>query len=482
MLSGKLTSTLQALTHEEWKELQLFMESPYHNRGKEAAPTLALFCFFQAHADDFAHPNFTKEAAYAAAFPNTPTISGKLEKLMGRLYGLACRFIALQQEHTPDWLALATFYQGRNLPNLARQQHKAGMEALQNSTTLDAQHYWLQFNLNKTMAAYNGQYDPKASGHYLSQALQSLDLYYLLEKLDYACSLYSQGFHNNLQADIEHSASLHLLEGMLRLMADGQQLQAPAIAAYHAAHELLRNYEAANQTYSKKLENALNEHGQRLSAESNKSLHTILRIHAVGRYNLGNQAYLPVAFRLYQQHLANGWLYYDGKILPETMMNIVSLGLRNDEAAWVLDFLQAHRHRTAGNYPAEEAYQFNMAHYYFHCREFEKAGQLLNQDFQHFYQKMGARRLELMVLYEEQSVLLSSKMEAFKMLIFRLSKTHLTEKLRQLNNNFIDFLRQITHPATLGNSSRIEKLKAKLAQKERVAERDWLLRKLEGMR
>jgi hypothetical protein len=73
-------------------------------------------------------------------------------------------------------------------------------------------------------------------------------------------------------------------------------------------------------------------------------------------------------------------------------------------------------------------------------------------------------------------------MEAFKMYIFRQSRKQMTEKHRHFNNNFIDALRQIIHPSTLRNPRRIDKLKAKMLTQERMAERGWLLEKLEAMR
>ncbi|MCB0643632.1 MAG: hypothetical protein KDC44_18420, partial [Phaeodactylibacter sp.] len=94
---------------------------------------------------------------------------------------------------------------------------------------------------------------------------------------------------------------------------------------------------------------------------------------------------------------------------------------------------------------------------------------------------LAARRLEIKILYELQSPILESKIEAFKVYIFRLSQTKLPDKPKEGNNNFLDLLRQVIHPKTYHNPERAQKLLDKLAEKKVVAERDWLEAKLAAL-
>ena len=125
---------------------------------------------------------------------------------------------------------------------------------------------------------------------------------------------------------------------------------------------------------------------------------------------------------------------------------------------------------------------FNITQYFFYKKQYGQTEEQLLDHYENFYYKVAARRLEIKLLYEQESEILSSKTEAFKMFIFRLSKKQLPEKLKQLNNNFIDFVRQIIHPKTLGNKKRIESIKQKITRKGKVAERDWLLEKINELR
>lgn len=84
--------------------------------------------------------------------------------------------------------------------------------------------------------------------------------------------------------------------------------------------------------------------------------------------------------------------------------------------------------------------------------------------------------LEIQVLYEQDSPLLDARLDAAKIFIFREKKIPAEKKL--LLNNFLDMLKQILNPKTLGNRKRIEKLKEKIQALNGVAEHDWLTEKL----
>ena len=98
------------------------------------------------------------------------------------------------------------------------------------------------------------------------------------------------------------------------------------------------------------------------------------------------------------------------------------------------------------------------------------------------YYKIASKRLEIMVYYEMRSPILESKMTAFKVYLFRVSHKLLPDLAQQGNNNFIDILKQIYNPLTLGNDNRIDKLILKINQKRGIVEREWLLQKLEELR
>ena len=91
------------------------------------------------------------------------------------------------------------------------------------------------------------------------------------------------------------------------------------------------------------------------------------------------------------------------------------------------------------------------------------------------------RKLELKIYFETDSMLLTSKIDNFKLFIFRQGKKNLAENVYLMNNTFIDMLRSMAAPGMAGNTKRVQKLQQKLAETPLIAERKWLEGQLEKM-
>ena len=73
-------------------------------------------------------------------------------------------------------------------------------------------------------------------------------------------------------------------------------------------------------------------------------------------------------------------------------------------------------------------------------------------------------------------------MDAFKIFIYRLPEGSFNRRSKEMNRNFIDLLRQIKLPKTLGHPDRIDKLAEKVRASPQLSDKEWLLDKLELMR
>lgn len=187
---------------------------------------------------------------------------------------------------------------------------------------------------------------------------------------------------------------------------------------------------------------------------------------------------------MYQLHLEKGYLYQEDDLLNlSTFGNLVTMGLKLEQFDWVYNFIESCKGKITGTDAPEDIYSFNVAQYYFAIKDYDSSLDSLSFNFEDLYYKMAAKRLELKVYYEMQSELLESRMDAFKILTFRLSKKMLSTTHQKANNNFIDLLKQIINPKTKGNTGRIEKLIEKINnQKKTLSEKEWLLDILESMK
>ena len=91
--------------------------------------------------------------------------------------------------------------------------------------------------------------------------------------------------------------------------------------------------------------------------------------------------------------------------------------------------------------------------------------------------------MELKILFEQREVdFLDSKVSAFKAYISRTSPELISSQFKKMNFNFANFLAQINHPKTLHDHKRQGKIEQKIHATESVAEREWLLEKLEELK
>ncbi|MFK7806171.1 MAG: hypothetical protein AB8F74_00090 [Saprospiraceae bacterium] len=312
---------------------------------------------------------------------------------------------------------------------------------------------------------------------HLPAALNRLDHYFLLVKLDLACQLLS--FHQMI-APVEYTKSLKTIE-LLAPLLEEEYFDVPAVKVYYKAYCLLRSTGDASSNFTA-FENELNKYENDISLDQLKLLNAIIRNYSVTQYHRGIDGYLSKAFSLYQKHLKEGYLYYEDKILPSTMANIVVFGLRMKAFDWVFDFLGEHKNKITGTTYPKIVFQLNLANYYFYTAAYEQALDSLLFNSEDTYYRLSAKRLEIKIFYETKHILLLPRIDAFKIYIYRLTPQNISKKQKEGNRNFIDLLKQIHLPKTYQNEKRIDKLITKINSLNSIADKTWLLDKLDGLR
>ena len=468
MENSKLVELIRALNTKELKRLALFLDSPYHNSGPRAVLLKRLFEVIRDGELD-------QQQIFSDLYPDLPFVEGRVEKLMSLLVNLVQQFIQheqLSQADRPQMsLKLSKFFREKGLEkrfllNLNQMQAQLSRNPVQS-----LEHNYLQFQLEYERSIFQATKNQRSDDLNLLKSIKAFDHYYLLGKLSHIVTILAQTVHASLDITRAMRVVEELdLDELCADFPDDAHLQ-----ALLEAYKILSKYPSENaEKEFLALRSILKEKSASIPANAMQMLHTILRNYAISNYTKGNQDYLQISFELYQQHLELGYLYYDGKLTPSVLKNIVTIGLRCQAYDWIEQFLEAHQHKITGTEFPEDIYNFNLANLYFHQKNYEQAINLLGDKYSDLYFNTAARRLEIMIYYELNSPLLEPKMEAFKIYIFRLAKTKLPQKRKDLNNHFLDLLRQFIHPKTYKNQERIQKLYEKLDGMDVVAERDWL--------
>ena len=147
---------------------------------------------------------------------------------------------------------------------------------------------------------------------------------------------------------------------------------------------------------------------------------------------------------------------------------------------WALQFIEDNKFKIAGYEQSLEPYKYNMANYLFYSRHYDRCLEYLQEGhYEDLHYKVWARILELKVYYETIPEVVSSKLNAAKMFFHR--DELLPDEKRILFNAFVDVLKQMVASNTLGNEKRVQSILQKVKEAPFIAERYWLIEKLEEM-
>ncbi|MEM1322442.1 MAG: hypothetical protein AAGG75_19420 [Bacteroidota bacterium] len=474
MYNSKLIAYLKVLTAEELKQLSRFMQSPYFFE-KPPAPVLQhLLTFLRPFHPDFPKEKVNKAAAFTYCFPGQAFDQKKIEFKMYDLFKVIEQFIVQHFTSTQTidhQLVQLRFLRERGLAHHFDLTIKRIRRAQQKRTERGAVFYRQQFELAREVMLKESRRRLRGSDLNLPQVHQSLDIDYLVNKLEYACHLLAQSKHH---LPLEAAPHLTFLQYLQPALAAGHYADIPQVQLYFAALQWLQEEKEPSASFTKELK----KYRHALPADQLKSIHTLYRNYCVRKYNEGEEKYLHYLYDIYCMSLEEGLLFNNGGLLQSTMQNMVSIGLKLRKYDWVHQFLQQYRDQIVDTTAPEEVYSFNLARYHFALRQFEEALDCMPTEYEDLYYKIEARLLEVKIYYEQDSELLDHKMQACKVYLHRISNALLPKVQQEGFNNFIDFLKQICHPRTFKNEKRIEKLQAKLAATKVITDREWLAEKL----
>lgn len=473
MQKSKLTEHLKCLSEQEIHALRRFLLSPYFHEKALPEAVLTLFEDLIQYGNTYDSPELDKYRLYARIFPDSPMVKSRLEKTMTRLLQEIQRFIAWEMQHrqqTPedDALQLLQFYKEKGLFEAFEHLTEKLRKQLQDNPVQDSAYFKRLYQLEAAYCAFLAWNNDRKSDLNLHAVIPPLAYAQILEQLEYAV-LY-----------LSHAKVTPLNSGILPLHPERwyDQLEQmaypkpPLAEVYINAYELLR--QKPDPALFLKFHESLEKHENKLPEDLVKNFQALARNYCIREFNNGNESFFSVAFHMYKQHLERGYLYRNDKLHAIVLKNLVSMGLRMGEYAWVIQFLEAHRERISGMVHPEEAYRFNLALCRFYIRDYAAVLEGLQHSYEDIFYKTAAKRLEIKALYELQSPILEFRLEAFNILIFRMGGKQLSDVYINGNKRFIALLRRILSPSTLHNARRIQKLRQNLQAEHTIVEKEWL--------
>ncbi len=477
-----IVELIRTLQPEECADFDLFLSGSWLNPDKPTEEIRRLFhCILEA-LNRAAPQALQKEQMYPALFPGKPEIKGKLEKLMAETHKQLRTFLQIRQYLEPKnafqrQLDLAAYYQSRGLPDrylqtLGRLNAEQDQEPWKNT-----EYFFRQFQLEFSLHEHQSVGNQKKGDLNIPSVLRNLDIYYHLHRLDLLNYFLLQSRATNLE--ISEEIRFALQENAL----PERYLQESGLLLISYRIFNLLQVEEPQPTDFQEIAHLIQQYETQLAPPKLEQCYAYLRNLCVILIHNGREDFWPSLHQLQRDNLQRGFLYHaehEGKLTPSAVLNLVSVALHVGQVNWVGAFLESHRDRIIGDNETADFYRLNRACHRFALGQLDAALDDIPPSSPYLDYHLMARRLEIKIYYEQQSDLLPYKVDAFKMLISRMSKKYLSASLRERNANFINLVFQLQQTAPQ-DKKRAGKIMARLQSKQGMAERQWLEEKVKAI-
>jgi hypothetical protein len=398
----------------------------------------------------------------------------KYARLLSDLTKVLERFLVMEYTYSRDTdrsLALLDIYNSRGIDSCVEPVIKSATDSISKNTSRDASYYLSRYLIDEQHNAFIENLDRRDSEKRLSQTMQSLDTYYILQKLKFlASSLHYQKFLNI-------SSQLHFTDQVLQFAKSEVFDEVPLVKIYLAIIYTLQEKDGdRNFDHLRKL---LSNHIHLFPIPEAEQLYAFAVNYCIRMINKGDLTYVQKILILYKQQLTDGLLTHTGNISPWEFKNIVTTALRAKELKWAATFIEEY----ASYIPErdrENAYTFNMARYAFAAKKYDRVLELLGTvDYDDVFYQLDAKTTLMKTYYElgEYQPLQSLK-ESFRILLSR--KRLISDTQRTVYGNFVRYILKLFR-ADVKDQKKIASLRLEIEKTKQMADKGWILEKLEEM-
>ncbi len=472
MKGNKLLTLLESFNKYELNRLRKFVESPFFNENEILVDLYDMIDTFLRSTKT----ELNQEVIWKQLFPDKPYDDVKYRRLNSDLNKLAQDFLAIEDFKTQP-LAFDA-YQLRLLNAKGLDKHYLAVQRNIDRTKERLELRDAMYFYNSTMIEYEKHlYLEKhevmrTKKVNLDAADFQLDCFFLSLKLKNYCDAIN--YKNILNIDI----NVGMITELLEIIQAERYQEIPAVAIYYQVLLTLTNHD--EQTHFFKLRNLLNGNNTKFQQQEMRNMYIFAQNYCIKKINTGHQEYYKELFAIYKTLIETGIILNKGVIVPWDYKNITSVGLRVSEYVWVEKFIKNYN----GNLP--KAYQknaltYNLAILNFHKKEYNEVITLLrDMTYRDVFDALQGRWLLVKTYYElDEYDALDALIDSFR--IFLRRNKSISKSYQKMYMNAIKFLQRIIKIPYESKAS-AEKLQLQIKDCQPIAERRWLLTKLEEAR
>ena len=464
MKDPKLFELLKSLSIYELRRLGSYVESPYNNSNKQ------LISFHQLISNY--HPQYDpastdKKNLFKHLFPKQKYEDKKIRYLFTDYTRQLENFLVDESLSRQDSLKdqiLRKELAARNCSKAYRTKFQGGIP----HSTEDADYFLHQYQAAYTHLDLWISRQKRKEEQNIEVVIEHLDKFYFAKKLELSCAV--QNFRNVLSMNYKNN----FREELVGLIQSHDYGKVPIISVYNQI--LLTLTEEENEKHFDKLLEIIPLHEKKISLQQLREIYQYAMNYCIKKINKGNTAYFKTLFGIYKIILPKNILLTE-KFLPQfDYKNIVTIALRMKEFSWAKKFIEDYKPFLRKE-DLENAYTYNLAHWYFHNREYSKTLSLFQRvKYTDVYYQLDIRSILLKTYFEQDDAeAFFYHASAFRTYIRR--NKLVSDYQRTSYRNFIKYSGQLLRAN--GNLKKISGIKKELEEKKQVADINWLLQKTE---
>jgi hypothetical protein len=417
--------------------------------------------------------NITKESTFAAIFPFEKKYDDhKVRLASSLLLQLIEDFWAAEDakaDNVKNKRIVATQYRLRNLEKHFLRIFNEAKQSIDSQVFRNASYHFQQYELE--LEGYRFDSAIRKESERLQHISNHLDHAYYSLKLRQACLAIN--YQNVYKAIHEQSMISEIINHIERNHLE----QIPSVGVYYFAFKSLSAPENTAHFFSFKI--LLFEFSAVFPPDEARDLYLIGINYCIKKHNSGEADFLKPELELYQEGLKNRYLYINNFITKFTYRNVVTLALTLQEYAWAEKFIEEYKNELEP-LQREGNYKHCLARLAYEQKNYGKVLALLQQaDYEDILINLAAKALLLKALYETSADdALEAHLDAMQTYIKRKSQIayHKENYL-----NLIKFTKRLLF-IDVQKKELFLQLETEIQETKALAEKKWLLAKLEELK
>lgn len=475
MKGKKLIQLLQSLSEEEFKRLQSFIQSPFHNSNKRL---LKVYHLLKPHFPYFQSKQLEEGRLFSQLFPKDAFDDYKLRRLFSQFTKLVEQYLTQLELAEQDFIASKLYVKALSRRDTYTQfvkEIKGLKESLLSQAYRDEENYFECIQLDYLY--FNHQLTEKYTlkDDALDRMYQELDYFYVLAKYKYGIGLKNRD-------RILRKKSATLLQPLLVEVANQAMLSDnQLLSLYKLVWEL---FESPNESSFFALKEAFFPEITSLRRDDQRNIFLSGLNYTNRQINRGVHQFYQESLEWYKLGLEHDLIIENGNMTGVAFNNICLLGCIVQDFEWTRQFIE-HYQVYLDPSIKEDAMMANLGVLYFHQGNFKDTiSTLYTHNFSKVYQLrtrliIARAAFEQLLLKQDVYDFLISQIEAFEKFISR-DRMYATQRIDGQVNT-IDLIKTCARKMRQGASKKdlASWMRQEMTKEKKFTASNWLKEKIE---